>query len=324
MNNNQNYNSNNYPGNGQGYNQNNSQNYSQNSNQNYGQNFNQNGAQNYGQNYNQSSAQNYGQNGTGYNSEQPYGGVPGYSGTGQPMYPNTQPGMMPATPQKSKAPVAVIVAVVLVVLACIGYFAEKSFQKEDSQSANTSNGNNVAVTDVNGGTSVPAPVPEPEEENVPYSKGVVTANSYESKFVGIRYTTPSGWINRSEAENKQMATAANTECELFSVRTSDGCNMILMIETLPSENVTMDTYLQSIRSVIQNTSGIPAESIKDSGTYTIAGKDYETISFENSNDNAKFTQKYYLRKSGDRIIAFLVTMTSSEVESEFFANVKAY
>lgn len=225
-------------------------------------------------------------------------------------------------PQKKKNTGLIIgiVAAVLLVFAFIGSVAEKTLQGTDKKSdIEIPKINDIAMPKIDSDDIFDEKKDEKEEEKE-YTKGILTASSYESEFIGVRYTLPSGWALASESELLQISNASNVYWEMQAFNSLDGSNVIVGVEKLPTKNITESMYMNSFKNSLQNNSQITVTDIKEDGTCTIAGKEYKVISYTVVQNGMSCTQSFCYRKINTYIVAFAVTSigtNKSEILSSF-------
>ncbi len=271
----------------------------------------------------------------GYQTQQAYQNV-GYQvqqeppqGAGYHPYAGAyQAPVMPTQPQKSNAGLiigvaAVIVFVVVMLAVAFGMFS--SNQEDDGVASS-----NMVVSQQQGQAesqeNAPAVEEEPaevEEESQTYVKGTFTDSTYESKFIGVRYTTPVGWVNGSESELATMPQDNATTWELQTKSSIDGSNVLIAVEKLPSEYITMDIYINSLKNGLKSEMDIADSDIQTGGSGVIAGKSYDTISYSGTSEGVSYKQTFYLRKVGGYMVAFTVT-TADGKEQEILKNFVKY
>ncbi len=286
------------------------------------------------QGYQQQGYQQQGYQDNGYQTQQAYRNV-GYqtqqeSPQGTDHYPYAGEYQSPAMPkqtQKSNAGLiigvaAVIVFVVVMLAVAFGMFSSNNNDGVASSDSVTSRQQGQAESQENDPVVEEEPV-EAEEESQTYVKGTFTDSTYESKFIGVRYTTPHGWVNGSESDLATMPQDDVTMWELQTRSTIDGSNVLIAVEKLPSEYITMNIYVNSLKSGLKNEMDIADSDIKTGGTGTIAGKSYDTLSYTSTSEGVTYTQTFYLRKVGGYMVAFTVT-TPDGNEQEILKNFVKY
>lgn len=220
---------------------------------------------------------------------------------------------MQAPPKKKKTGLIIgIVAAVLLVLAFIGMTAEKSLQNEGYGSDNSGivSTNDESFSNDN-------------EEEREYEKGTFTETTYTSDFIGIKFTAPDDWVLASESELSQMPTDPKTTWEMQAISGIDGSNVIVAVEKLPTKNFSESMYISSLKNTLKNNTQITVSDIQENGTKTIAGKEYQVLTYKASQSGVDYTQTFYLRKINAHIVALTVTSLTTS-EDEILSNFTAY
>ena len=225
---------------------------------------------------------------------------------------NTQAAQQPVKKKKNKGLIIGIIAAVLLVLAFIGMTAEKSLQNEGYGSDNSGivSTNDESFSDDN-------------EEEKEYEKGTFTETTYTSDFIGIKFTAPDDWVLASESELSQMPTDPKTTWEMQAISGIDGSNVIVAVEKLPTKNFSESMYISSLKNTLKNNTQITVSDIQENGTKTIAGKEYQVLTYKASQSGVDYTQTFYLRKINAHIVALTVTSLTTS-EDEILSNFTAY
>lgn len=164
---------------------------------------------------------------------------------------------------------------------------------------------------------------EQKEDEKEYKKGTFTATTYESEFIGIRYTAPDGWALATESELQQIPSNASTTTEMQTLNSLDGSNIMILVEKMSTSNFTMDMYIYSLKSSLQSNGQVTITDIKEDGTYLIAGEEYNVLSYTASQDGVSYSQTVYLRKINSHMIVITVTSASADNE-ELLSNFVKY
>lgn len=218
--------------------------------------------------------------------------------------------------QKTKTGLIVgIVAAVLLVLAIIGMTAEKTLQNAEKRKT----GN---ITQTEEKVDYSSYLDDEEEEEKEYEKGTLTATSYESEFIGVKYTAPDGWALASEAELSKMPTDVKTTWEMQAFSSLDGSNVMIAAEKLPTSNMTESMYISSLINTLKNNTMITATNIKEDGSTIIAGEEYKILTYTGTQNGISYTQTFYLRKINTHMIAVTITSTGTSNEDILSSFVK--
>ena len=136
-----------------------------------------------------------------------------------------------------------------------------------------------------------------------YSKGIATSDSYESEFVGLRFTPPENWVMRTEDEMTELFGDGAEECEMgvFNAVTNESVN--LLVEKLQSKNMTID---QCVKAVENTFSGSGMTLASDDGTIDFNGEEYRNVIFDINQNGMTVKTELYLRKEGNRLIYLML------------------
>lgn len=148
-----------------------------------------------------------------------------------------------------------------------------------------------------------------ETENVKktYSKGILTATSYESSYFDLKFNAPEGWVMQTADEISEQY-GEDTDLLKYEMSASNAYSgevIVVSMEKLPSKNLTIEQYIDI--SIINMQETAEFEILSRDGTKVIAGNTYNTMSF-NITDAASglnVNADYYVRKVEDRIICIM-------------------
>ena len=115
-------------------------------------------------------------------------------------------------------------AIIIVILAIVGVSSMRppqpptgNFGPPPMQSG--------AINSGGTGSSTPAETSAPASDvQVEYAPGIISGSTYESEFIGIKYTKPAGWTFESDAELEDMSDDTTT-WEMSSQSIAEGCNV---------------------------------------------------------------------------------------------------
>lgn len=156
--------------------------------------------------------------------------------------------------------------------------------------------------------------------DVDYKKGTVTDTTYESEFVGVKYTAPEGWEIVSQQELDAMEAQTGTACELQAYNPADGSSVNIILEKLPADTITEEMYINSIVNSVEKAAEFDVENISDSETYELAGQTYKVLSFTVSQNDVVYYQKYYVRQKGEYMIVVSAVSQSEDVVNSGIAD----
>lgn len=158
--------------------------------------------------------------------------------------------------------------------------------------------------------------------DIPYEKGVLTEDGFESKYIGLRFTTPDGFIMATQEEiNSAMEAGGQlmdmdtdsidyakltTAYEMMAAAPLGSPNVIVMVEKLSLSGMTTQQYFDALKTqldatAIDYTFGEGADSVE------VAGQSYERIIATASVSGQTLSQSYMMRKNGDRMIGIIAT-----------------
>ena len=159
------------------------------------------------------------------------------------------------------------------------------------------------------------------DEEKKYKEGVLTETSYKSEFIGIKFTVPDGWALKTKDEILELNTYETTTWEMMAVSLSDGSNVMLGVEKLPTKNISETAYIDVIKSKLKDTivnEVNDREQVKVSDIIVkeendikmIANKNYYVFAYTMMVNGTNVTQTYYLRKIDNYMVILAVTPTT--------------
>lgn len=165
---------------------------------------------------------------------------------------------------------------------------------------------------------------------IEYAQGKITDDGFESEYIGMRFTTPEGFIMATEQEietamnagadimemdeDKVEAAKEISVYEMMAVAPAGSPNVVVMTEKLSLQNMDEETYFSALKTQLGQT-GVAYEFSDDIETVDIAGQSYKMLVTEASYYGQALTQKYYIRKSGERMIS-IITTSNPDTEEE--------
>ncbi|POP32238.1 hypothetical protein C3B58_12940 [Lactonifactor longoviformis] len=183
---------------------------------------------------------------------------------------------------------------------------------------------------------------EPEESAVPYVKGTVTDNVYESSWLNMKITLPEDLLFLTEEEIQEVADtgeenmneegqAAVAEMEDTSVyeliarNATQDFTATLLTEDSPMANITADQYLQAVKSELQSftTDEMDYTFSDEIATVSIGGQDYQQMTTSVTYMDVNMHQDYCTRKQDNKIITWILVYTddSAAAKDAFFASI---
>ena len=172
-------------------------------------------------------------------------------------------------------------------------------------------------------------------ENLLYEKGVLTATGFESKYLGLRFELPDGFVMASEDEILSMMNICGevmsmekkavdyakltTVYEMMAAAPGGSPNVIVVVEKLQSESATLEGYLNTAETHL---SSLDYE-VGSTAPVEFLGRTYQQVIASSETNGKKLTQKYMLRQIGDRVAGF-ITSSIPETEDELDILMQAF
>lgn len=186
-------------------------------------------------------------------------------------------------------------------------------------------------------TKKPTATPVPtKQESTSYEKGVLTENSFKSKWMGLRFTSPDGVeLSTQEELDKTMRLLAealygetpvgaldyeklSVVFELSAVWQDEGVLMQVMVEKLTQESATVEEYVAQMKEEVSVLGENGLTYIMDDKLYSemIGGKEFSNFGYTTyAAEGVGLRQENYLRKQDDRIILISIMCEDGEEES---------
>jgi hypothetical protein len=160
--------------------------------------------------------------------------------------------------------------------------------------------------------------------------GKVTENEYVSEKLGINFKAAEGMVLQKEEENVKIKEVAETVEEVDEFYISEfsayfpatGSNVIMAVS--PATEVTTKDYLEYIRPSIEGgAGGIEYISAQGTGFETIAGYEFEKITFRGKYSDVMLNLEYCAGKVDGRLV-FVVLSYADGRESDKHELIKAF
>ncbi|WP_455716540.1 DcrB-related protein [Anaerosporobacter sp.] len=167
-----------------------------------------------------------------------------------------------------------------------------------------------------------------ESSKKEYSKGTVSEDSYESKFLNLSFKAPEGYsmltedvldqyvqfstdIVYKDTDQKVIDYAkAVTVYEMMCVEdTVNSPNINIVIENLLGKKITEDEYIEKAKEQLQNT-GIEYTFGDTTKDVELAGEKYTVLDCVGNYSGQEVLQKMYIRKIDDRMMLLTITYTA--------------
>ena len=174
----------------------------------------------------------------------------------------------------------------------------------------TAQNTEVSETDISQAPIALLPVEETSlaiNKNAPsYTPGVLTDTGYESKWLGIRFTAPEGTV---------LSSADAAGCEMICQDETQGCNVMVLTENLPSDFQSVDTYVAQFAKEIASASEPSYKLLSDDEEVQIGSNTFRSVSFSASYGGADLYQTYFMYFTNDKISSIVITYTDDSIES---------
>lgn len=166
-----------------------------------------------------------------------------------------------------------------------------------------------------------------EEPKVEFSMGEWKDNTYENKFLGLKFNLPEGWTYSTDEEIAQMMNIGSEllnddqkiAAELAKLTSvyyvvandpSTGNNISIMSEK-PLMDITTEYYLDQLKTQLTAVESMSYE-IGDTSKEKVAGREYDTLTVTAAISGIEVTQKYYVYKMDEYFVCLLVTSVNGE------------
>ena len=179
-------------------------------------------------------------------------------------------------------------------------------------------------------TPKPTATPEPVAQGG-YKKGIVSKNSFESEWMNLRFTLPSGAKMLSQEEldvlmKKGVGLLYGDNADVVLDYTSltvvtemmaqypDGANVLIQVEKLSSiyKDLTAEDYLSISVANLQNSEANVETTVIDSYTLEWCGEVYEIMEMQSNYGTGQYIyQEYLARKKDNCMISIILTYTEA-------------
>jgi len=172
-------------------------------------------------------------------------------------------------------------------------------------------------------STTPPNSPSASAGNVEYQKGILTDKNWESRFLDLRFTMPSGYVMATESEVRGMMEIAadvvnidysklSTVYEMMATSFPSGHpNVIVMVEKLSLSNMTIEQYVAALKIQLSSITTMTYSFSSDLTDVTIAGHVYKQFSAECQANGMTILQNIILRKIDNRVAGLIVSYTES-------------
>lgn len=173
-------------------------------------------------------------------------------------------------------------------------------------------------------------------KTVPYSRGVLNEQSYESEFLNLKFTAPSNYIMMTQEELDQTLDLSSEEIfkdkdkkiidytkavtvyemqALCSDTMGNFPNLSIGVEKLNLKNITETQYLDVVKGQLQEVTQIDYTLEDDYSKMTVAGQEYTTLVATTSIGGINLKQSYLVRKINDRMAFIILTENTDESQA---------
>jgi len=164
-----------------------------------------------------------------------------------------------------------------------------------------------------------------------YRKGIITTNSFQSKYLGFKFTATSDFVMATQDELDELIeessdfvyadvgrgiidyVLSNTVYEMMASDPTGDPNVIVIVEKLYFSNTTEAQYLSALKSELVEPfadMGFPLIFHEDKRV-NVAGQIYTMLPAESPGE---LRQDYYVKKKDNRMITIIVTYTDETIK----------
>ncbi|MBP3309224.1 MAG: hypothetical protein J6L05_00205 [Ruminococcus sp.] len=201
----------------------------------------------------------------------------------------------------------------------------------DSKKSSKSGKNSSSVTESDENKNTDSDDDDEGESAEGFERGSVSGKTYTSEFGGIKFTAPSEWVystdeqilsmmnialdvtgNDNELTKQLLEQAVIYDAQAMNVTTGE--NVIIMYENLRKEGINPDTitaesYLDIVKSQLENMSGVTYSDFSDYEKVRFGNKEFLRFKLTSTYGTLNYScsQIQYVRKTGDFIMAIIVS-----------------
>ena len=162
-------------------------------------------------------------------------------------------------------------------------------------------------------------VKETEEAEDGFAKGILTADGWESEWLGIRYTAPVGTAMSSEEDLNAMMGLGQ---EILSSE-DQVTNVMVTIEKLPVQ-MDIDTYITGFEHTLSQVTTMTYTVVDKEEVFTVADKDFARIECIADYNGVEICQDYCLAIVDDRAVSITVTYLDEVAAENILRGFGAY
>ena len=174
-----------------------------------------------------------------------------------------------------------------------------------------------------------------------FAKGAVTADGWESEWLGIRYTVPAGTVMTSEEDLNEMMglgqeilsedfsdlqlkyAELNTVYEMMCVSEDQVTNVMVTIEKLPIK-MDIDTYIEGFEQTLSQVTTMTYSVVGKDEIITIGDKEFTRVECIADYSGVQIYQDYCLAIVEDRAVSITVTYVDEDAAENILSGFTAY
>lgn len=208
----------------------------------------------------------------------------------------------------NKKTIIYLAGIILLLTACGKYDNQKSYLAIPTPEP-------IPVSDTSKTDKAPVPAAaQPVEEtsqaidkSAPdYTPGTLTETTYESPWLGIRFTAPEGTL---------LSAPTDAGCEMICQDESQTCNVMVLVEDLPSGFQIVDTYIKQFAEEITSATEPAYKLLSDNEEVRIGASTFRSVSFSASYNGTELYQTYFLHFTNNKLASIVITYTDESIDT---------
>ena len=182
---------------------------------------------------------------------------------------------------------------------------------------------------------------ESADETEGFAKGIMTADGWESEWLGMRYAAPEGTAMASEEELNSMMglgqemlsedfnelqlqyAELNTVYEMMCASEDQVTNVMVTIEKLPM-SMDIDTYISSFEKTLSQVTAMTYTVVGKDEIITIGDRDFTRVECVADYNGVEIYQDYCLTIVDDRAVSVTVTYIDETAAENILSGFSAY
>lgn len=182
---------------------------------------------------------------------------------------------------------------------------------------------------------------ETAEEEVSFTKGILTETGWESEWLGMRFVTGDGMVMSTEEElNEAMGIGQemlsedfnelqlkyaelNTVYEMMCTAPDQVTNVSVSIENVMVD-IDTDTFVDMFKATLGELSAMSMTFVNEGEDVTLAGKDFKKLQCEVDYEGITLLQDYYLAMQDSRAISIVITYLDEAEAEKLMSGFQAY